>query len=443
MTLDEALRKRATDTALLVAERLREPRSVARIAEASRQTLADGSYPAWRPDGLWGGHAGISVLYARLSHHDDTWSAPAHAHLSAAASAAGTEHRTTFAGAEVALAASLFRAARGGYTRLLSQAAKAAANVGLARARRTLSAGQSVAETGGYDVITGLSGQGRILLLLAEQGFEDCAEALNEILRCLVPITEPVLAYGTEVPGWWTSPDNYPLPDDRLRYPRGDFNIGLAHGIAGPLALFAIAQSAGHDVDGLRQASEHIVDWLLSWQAEDRFGPYWPSRISFEDHAAQCLPDSIRVQTAWCYGTPGTARAIQLAGQVLGRPELSSVAAAAMCAAVERAAAGQPRSSNLCHGVAGLLHVASRIGQDAEDGRLARLAAGLTRELIDRYDETVEFGYQESIPAGRGYLGCNDPGLLQGASGIALALHTAANPDNETAPHWDAPMMLT
>jgi len=68
------------------------------------------------------------------------------------------------------------------------------------------------------------------------------------------------------VPGWWSGN----APNDQLspQWPGGHGNLGLAHGIAGPLALLSTAMRRGITVTGQRNAAGRICAWLDQWRTD-------------------------------------------------------------------------------------------------------------------------------------------------------------------------------
>ncbi|MDQ0377629.1 lanthionine synthetase C family protein [Amycolatopsis thermophila] len=351
---------------------------------------------------LLGGHPGIAVLHATLSAWDPAWASVAHAHLAEAGEVAP----------EALVPAALVHrhVHGGGYERLLRQAGSALAEV-CERWPKPARLGIS-----DYDVISGLTGRGRLLL---ELGGDRCSTALDGVLEYLVALTRPVVVDGVEVPGWWCAPERYAVDVDRAHYPRGDFNPGLAHGISGPLALLALAHRRGHRVAGMTEAMRVISDWLLRWTWTDESGAGWPSRVGFDAQVGGAAVPATR--SAWCYGTAGVAYALHLAAAELGDAGAAALAAAAM----SRPGAGE--GPTFCHGDAGLLQITLRMGA-ASDVVAARVLAA--------FDPAARFGFRHLL---RGGEWSDEPGLLQGAAGVALALASyAGNP----AP-WDAALMLS
>ena len=74
------------------------------------------------------------------------------------------------------------------------------------------------------------------------------ARTVRAVLEYLVRLTQPIADNGDVVPGWWVPTSPTGRDDDQ--FPGGHANFGMAHGIAGPLALLALAARHGTIVDG-------------------------------------------------------------------------------------------------------------------------------------------------------------------------------------------------
>ncbi|MGH8920469.1 MAG: lanthionine synthetase LanC family protein, partial [Actinomycetes bacterium] len=107
-----------------------------------------------------------------------------------------------------------------------------------------------------YDLINGLTGIGVYLLHQ-----HDGDDLLREILSYLVRLaSKPVIVEGQRLPGWWTG--NGPADQPAHDWPGGHSNLGLAHGIAGPLALLASTLTRGIIVTGQIVAVQRICAFL-------------------------------------------------------------------------------------------------------------------------------------------------------------------------------------
>ncbi|GGM72001.1 hypothetical protein GCM10012275_48160 [Longimycelium tulufanense] len=445
-------RKTAESVALEVADRLRDPAAV--VATSVRSPTAPSSNitaSAWDPLALGNGHVGISLLFAHLGQRHGRPDPATHHHLSAAVvELERKEHGgggSLFRGAPaVAFAAAAAAQDPGHYRRLLSTlddmvAARANQLVRIEEERVNLArAGTSPR---GYDAISGLAGLGRYTLGRGDS----LLSCTRSILRCLVRLTDPVTVKGRPVPGWWIA--EKPPPSHGTPFNQGYFDLGIAHGIAGPLALLALAARHGVSVPGQRDAIERIAQWLLDWQLTDDYGPSWPTTVSLEEECQDQPPPVLRTRgTAWCYGAPGIARALQVAGHVMGRPEWERSAVAATNATLSRERdRAMLHDAGLCHGWSGLLQCVIRIADHADDPLLRSRIPELVDHVVDHFDPATEFGFRAYSPLPQPGWYLDDAGYLEGAAGIALALLTAADldrpADSRKAMPWDAALLIT
>jgi hypothetical protein len=94
-------------------------------------------------------------------------------------------------------------------------------------------------------------------------------------------------------------------------------------------------------------------------------------------------------------------------------------------------------SPTFCHGVAGLLQVTLRFANDTRLPVFGEAAASLTEGLLSAYEPDSLLGYRNWEPDGTRV---DQPGLLDGAPGVLLAL-LAASTDVE--PSWDRAFLLS
>jgi class I lanthipeptide synthase len=379
----------------------------------------------------------LTCAYLDTCFPGDGWDRIGHGYLTTAAEAAERFHLSAgmFSGlAGLAFTAwSLSREATR-YRRLLSTIDETL----LARvteqaddlARLTMD-GISVGE---FDAISGLAGIGAYLLLRSDK--PGAFMALESALRALVALARD----NRSRPRWWTPAHLLGDEETAVLYPHGNLNCGLAHGIPGPLSLMAITLSRGVVVPGIEEAVDQLAAWLLAHRADDEWGANWPYAISLTQEG---LPDRGAPmdgpsRAAWCYGAPGVARALWLAGVSRDRPEWRNLAIEAMEAVYRRPiAARQIDSPTFCHGVAGLLQITLRFANDTGLPVFTDAAADLTEQLLSAYEADSLLGYRNWEPSGTRV---DHPGLLDGAPGVLLAL-LAASTDVE--PLWDRAFLLS
>src|SRR5439155_11054646 len=115
------------------------------------------------------------------------------------------------------------------------------------------------------DVVSGLAGVGIHFLTRGE------VDALRDILDSLIRLVRS----DAQVPRWHT-PVEFLRGPTRLEYPGGLLDCGLAHGLPGLLALFALSRSAGVVAAELDEAIGVASSWLRAQAIEDDWGVNWP-----------------------------------------------------------------------------------------------------------------------------------------------------------------------
>ncbi|MFC4009295.1 lanthionine synthetase C family protein [Nonomuraea purpurea] len=397
---------RAAEIVEEVAGRLADPAQVAKLANAV----------AWHPMSLNEGCLGVALLHSELGRREE-----AQAFLAAAAQARPGRHGLVDGLPALLFAARAAASRPGDHGGLLSRAEPAVR--ALIKQRVEAETTSRAVRFAAYDVIEGLSGLGRLALAYGD----------TEPISYLIALTEPITVDGRPVPGWL-------VPHACVRgEPNGDghFNLGLAHGIPGPLALLALAYREGYRLPGHERAIERIVTWLLGWAD----GWSWPPAVTLRQELDGAVPQAPPIRPAWCSGAGGVARALFLAGDALGRPEWRQAAVRALRAALARPwdTWGMVDAS-LCHGWAGMLHITSRVARESGDTALLEAADGLARRVVDAFRPQAPFGFDYAATDGA-EAPLDRVGLLEGAAGIALALHCHAGGEPPST-GWDAALLL-
>ncbi|MDT0377201.1 lanthionine synthetase C family protein [Streptomyces sp. DSM 42041] len=380
--------------------------------------------PRWRDQSLSKGAAGVAVLHGIRAQHGDGDAAPVHAWLTRATLddlSAGPGAGLWFGAPAVGFA--LHTAAPGRYRGASSSLDTAVADLTCTRLTAAFERMDAHQRPPLYefDVVRGLTGLGAYLLRRDPGG-----NLVRDVLRYLVRLTEPVRAddpAGPRAPGWWTN--DTPALETDPRFAAGQADFGAAHGIAGPLALLALALLEGVTVDGHHDAIGAICRWLDAWRQQTTAGPWWPERITLDELRDGQPHRSGPARPSWCYGTPGLARAQQLAALATGNTARQHAAedALARCVADPRQLA-RITDPALCHGWAGLVATVLHAAADAATPDLAHHLPGLIDSLLAHAHDT---------PPG------DLPGLIEGSAGVALTLHSIAS--GTTGP-WPACLLL-
>ena len=437
--ISESLRQPALGVAHDVAERLRDPERTAEIARlGSDQSGLDLKRQIqWTPFSVVYGHAAPALLFGQLDRcfPGREWDQQAHTYLVLAArsleAVPGPALRPGTFGGLAGLCFVTHYLSRNGtrYQRLLGTLDELLfrQTIEVARLPDPFPGGVGFSD---YDLISGPAGIGAYLLLRLY--VPEAAPALDAILNRLLFLSE-----------WrddghlrfFIPPEWQPTERHLEQNPHGATDCGLAHGVPGPLVFLALAHSNGVERPGLREAIRRLADWVVAQQCEDAWGINWPHAVPPDGVEP---PSGSTTRAAWCYGSPGVARALWLAGCALEDSDLQDVAIEAM-RAVRRRPIEMRRIDGpiLCHGVAGLLQIVLRFANDTGQDFFVEMATELTEQLLDLFEPDSLAGFRDIEPDGRKV---DNPGLLEGAAGAALALLAAAT---GAKPAWDRMFLLS
>jgi len=280
-----------------------------------------------------------------------------------------------------------------------------------------------------YDLVYGLAGIGRYALDHPDRTF--AADVIQQIVKRLDELA-------IERDGgltWLTANVRIPKTAGQ-NYPEGRFNLGLAHGVPGLIAMLGQVCQAGLAGDQGRRLLEGAVTWLLA----NRRPEDGESSFTYYLAPGERGSSGPGSRSGWCYGDPGIAAALLGAAQAVGEPEWKreAIAIAVKDCARSFEATGVI-DAELCHGTAGLGHLYNRLYQATGEETFARAARGWFERTLAlcRPGEGVG-GYVNWWPEIKEWRA--DSGLLTGSAGIGLALLAAIS---SVEPNWDRPLMLS
>jgi lantibiotic modifying enzyme len=273
-----------------------------------------------------------------------------------------------------------------------------------------------------YDLVHGLTGLG--VYALARWPRPGAVRCLTRVLDQLTRRAR----HDDSGTYWWTSPTLL-FGANRTQHPEGGVDLGVAHGLAGVLPLLARMRALGLAEAVVEPMLDGAVRWLSAHLLETGSGPALPAFV-----APGSTTDPAR--SAWCYGSPGVAAALALAAIDTERPDWWHLAVRLGLEAADRPLdRSGVTDAGLCHGAAGLAHMFNRLHQLTGIPAFA----GAARTWIERTLDAVTAALSSEDPAPTTTrVPWNGSGVLEGASGIALALLAASTGDE---PLWD-PMFL-
>lgn len=292
-----------------------------------------------------------------------------------------------------------------------------------------------------YDVMQGFSGIGRYLLLFKDD--PRIKNIIENILKYLVSLTEDINVFNHSVPKFYIERENQFLESEKKLYARGNFNLGMSHGISGPLAFMSISLLNDVEVKGQKDAIRKIVSIMNTFKYDVNGTIYWPGRVSFEAFIEK-KKKNVRERASWCYGVPGMARAIYLAGKALNNNEykdLSIESLDKLCSLKEELL--YLKSPSFCHGYAGLLEVLNSLYKENSIESFKEYRNKILNKILSLYDKEAPLGFYNIDISNYGTLTdlkkFDNCGLLTGTTGIVLTILDTILPGKI---QWDSTFML-
>jgi len=281
--------------------------------------------------------------------------------------------------------------------------------------------------SGDYDLIEGLVGLGVYALERGEPGHSLAVGVLDQLARSARPRSGGL--------AWHTAPGLLP-PQQRAVAPDGYWDLGLAHGNPGVIAVLARMIASGVAVELAGELLDGAVTALLASEPATANGRYPGWHAGGHDERAAPEPaDENRARLAWCYNDLGVSLALMSAAQATSNPGWYSEALvlARACTARSEAQAAV-LDSFVCHGAFGAAHLFNRLRHATGDDAFASAAEHwLARGLEMRTDRPLA-GFARRLVRDGSERWSPDASLLNGASGIALVLHSMIT---DVEPGWD------
>lgn len=265
-----------------------------------------------------------------------------------------------------------------------------------------------------FDLLRGAVGLG--VYFLSRWPLPQAQHGIALVVDVLAGCAEPA----AEGLAWRYHPEHFVSQRGFQQAPAGVVEAGLAEGASGVVALLAHARAAGVAHPRLDELLDGAVRFVLGARRRQR------------------------ERLAWCIGDLGISVALIAAGRARGRRAWTQAGERLALAAAART----PEESGivdggLCHGAAGAAHIFARLHQWTGHRELARAARawyGRTLGMCGHAGPRIGVaGYPSRVTGAEGAVWEDDPGVLRGAAGVALALLAGCV---AREPAWDEVMLL-
>jgi len=222
--------------------------------------------------------------------------------------------------------------------------------------------------------------------------------------------------------------------------PQHGYNISLSHGMASIVAILSkLYKIEGVDKVKTEKLLKGAVQYILAQEIDnEKYGSYFPS------FAIESSPTIYKSRLAWCYGDLGIASALYQAGKTLSENKWINKAIEVLLFATVHRKSLEDNSvwdAGLCHGTAGIGHIFYRMWWNTKLPEFKTAAdywfeqTLMMAKFTDGLAGFKTFNFEDGKPAWK-----NSMGLLEGVSGIGLALLTYYY---EMEPAWDECLLLS
>ncbi|MGL5899486.1 MAG: lanthionine synthetase C family protein [Lactobacillaceae bacterium] len=284
------------------------------------------------------------------------------------------------------------------------------------------------------DVISGIVGAGRYLMKCPLKESKDVIEKSISILN---GISSSILVEGNEVEGWYVPVNNLFTQSDKFEFPKGAYNLGIAHGVSGFISYLSLLKLDKHPIESA--SLYNMTEWLIN-RGEDRdYGLCWASILGIEEYTEPQINSRNTTRDAWCYGSAGIGRAVYLAGKALNNTNYIKKSKDIFENIFRR---GNKKwgleGPSFCHGYAGLMHIVSQMFQDTKDTFYKNFMYEIREYVMNFYSNENIFGFMDEEGSNK----INKIGLIDGVSGILLSLLSTCDKKRDKY-NWDLPFMIS
>lgn len=220
------------------------------------------------------------------------------------------------------------------------------------------------------------------------------------------------------------------------KFPFGYINLGLAHGILGPLYILALGFKKFNNYQYLRAVEKGLQYYEKSLHVNDEgISLGWNGRI-----AANLEKREFTYNPSWCYGSIGIARVLYKISEIINNKNLRNITIEVLRSFVNYLDHVDEIYNNaICHGKAGVMLIYNNMYSDTGESLFKEYSDRLYVEILNSATDSL-FVFTEKDIYFRGKLYDEiieyvDFGILNGISGIVLSL--IAKQEQDISPLYD------
>ena len=208
-----------------------------------------------------------------------------------------------------------------------------------------------------YDCISGISGALYYLLDCNCEKNDLYEESIKAAVDYLIELTKKRRYKNSYVHNFHIPCEMQYLESEKNRFPNGNFNLGMAHGIIGPLIALSKAHKLGYKSVGLKKAIDSLYRIYEDFAVFENGIIYWPGQISYEEYLNNTIDNnSIHYASSWCYGNIGILNGLIITCENMGWVEKKDALCGHLINAMHKPLDDfYLVSPSLCHGFSSVL----------------------------------------------------------------------------------------
>lgn len=313
-------------------------------------------------------------------------------------------------------------------TNFLNDINKLLLNEGYNKSKQLINHYNNNTSTFDYDAIYGISGI--LNYLLQFEWTKDECYKVEIMIKYLVTLSEKVNYNGYIVPKIFI-PNENSTKNERRYFSSGNINLGLSHGIAGPLKVLTIAKSKKYNVDGLDDAISVFFDIYNNFEIKKDSIITWPPMINLEEYTCKTLinKDYVLDFNKWCYGSLSLSLVLEDASM----DEKQYLKYHNNCKQIAKQCFNRYSffTPNICHGYASMLAMQIFSYKKSKDRIMLTNLTYSIENILKCFDKYSEYGFKicsnTNLENEFKDYEINSYDFLEGTTGIVLALSLIFN----------------
>lgn len=280
-----------------------------------------------------------------------------------------------------------------------------------------------------YDLINGASGIGMYYLSIDNLNSKE-KKLVKRICKYLIHIH---YSY-RQGEGWVIKCKNQIREEDKVIFPEGSIDFGMAHGIIGVALFLSKAYSNGI----IEQKQEEVINEILQIYEklkkrgiDERY--MYPSQLSKQQFVNREWDYDIRNnRMSWCYGTIGILRAQFLIGEYINNCEITNYCVKEIMKITHVDIKNYKLESPIiCHGYAGIAVILDAFNRKLKCKQIEKRVEELMNIVYGFFNPKTNYGYMDrgivNVGGETYYEEVEQFDLFSGSAGIILAIASIMN----------------